>query len=31
MEGEALKKKHPATTVAIAPRKTRGIAAGNDN
>jgi hypothetical protein len=31
MDGEALKKKQPMTTVAIAPRKTSGMAAGNDS
>jgi hypothetical protein len=30
MDGGALKKKHPTTTVASEPRKTSGMAVGND-
>jgi len=30
MDGRAVKKKHPMTTVAAMPRKTSGIAVGND-
>ena len=30
LDGRAMEKRHPASTVASAPRKTSGIAVGND-